>query len=350
MKVLTIEEADEWNEIVKSFKQWDVYYLCEYAKSLQLHGDGVPLLFYVEYGNRRLCYVAMKVDIAQSSVLKQCLPENQYFDMEVPYGYGGALVSEEWDENANMQFEIEWNEYCKTNKIVSQFFRFHPLMGNYNSLGSIVEYKYLKDTIYIDTSDKDIVVRNMDTKNRNMVRKAQKVGVSIFKDRGENLTEFIQIYNETMDRTKASDYYYFDRNYFMYLINTMKQNIIFFYAMLDGEIIASAMFFYNERYMHYHLSGAKTKYMKMAPTNLLLYEAAIWAADRGIEKLHLGGGVESEDSLFQFKKKFNKNGRCKFWIGKKVFDQNAYDKLLRLRKEMDPSFDIQNSFMIQYRR
>ena len=44
------------------------------------------------------------------------------------------VISEEWDENANMQFEIEWNEYCKTNKIVSQFFRFpdFPLETNYD--------------------------------------------------------------------------------------------------------------------------------------------------------------------------------------------------------------------------
>ena len=42
MEIITIEDKDKWNEIVKSFPHWDVYYLNEYAKSFGIHGDGVP--------------------------------------------------------------------------------------------------------------------------------------------------------------------------------------------------------------------------------------------------------------------------------------------------------------------
>ena len=47
---------------------------------------------------------------------------------------------------------------------------------------------------------------------------------------------------------------------------------------------------------------------------------------------------------------FNKNGRIAFTVGRTVFDQEAYEELLKVRKKIDPDFDIKNKFMIQYRR
>ena len=69
-----------------------------------------------------------------------------------------------------------------------------------------------------------------------------------------------------------------------------------------------------------------------------------------MSKLHLGGGMAPDDSLFGFKKQFNKNGRREFWVGRGIFDPAAYQELLALRKSADPAFDPDNGFMIQYRR
>ena len=88
----------------------------------------------------------------------------------------------------------------------------------------------------------------------------------------------------------------------------------------------------------------------LAAGNLLLYEAALWGVAHGVSKLHLGGGMAPEDSLFGFKKQFNKNGRREFWVGRSIFDPAAYQELLALRKSADPAFDPDNGFMIQYRR
>ena len=102
--------------------------------------------------------------------------------------------------------------------------------------------------------------------------------------------------------------------------------------------------------MHYHLSGTLMDFRPYAPTNLLLYSAALWASERGIKKLHLGGGVGTEDSLFNFKKQFNKKGRIPFFIGRTIVDREIYDYLLDLRKKSDPLFDKNNGYYIQYRK
>ena len=57
-----------------------------------------------------------------------------------------------------------------------------------------------------------------------------------------------------------------------------------------------------------------------------------------------------DDKLFGFKKQFNKNGRVPFVVGRTIFNKAGYDELLKRRKETDPLFDPENSYMIQYRR
>lgn len=40
-----VRDREEWNRLVKSFPNWDIYYLYEYVRSLELHGDGSPAHF-----------------------------------------------------------------------------------------------------------------------------------------------------------------------------------------------------------------------------------------------------------------------------------------------------------------
>lgn len=349
-RVLTAEDSGEWNEIVKSFPNWDIYYLFEYTQSMVLHGDGAQYLVSYEGDKGRLCYPVHKMDLADHPAFRGTLSKGEYFDVSTPYGYGGPLVDGELDEAEQAEYDRCWRAYCGEHRIVTQFVRYHPLLQNQHTIDKVSETADIKETIAIDTTDRELIFQNMDSKNRNMIRKAQKSGVEIFFDDGERLDDFIRIYDQTMDRLEAKQYYYFDRDYYDYLIREFGAHTKFFYARLNGEIIASSIFFFNERFMHYHLSGTVIDYRSYAPTNLLLYEAALWACEQGIEKLHLGGGVGIEDSLFNFKKQFNRNGHLPFWIGRTIFDRQAYDHLLDVRKSLDPQFDKNNDYYIQYKK
>jgi len=142
---------------------------------------------------------------------------------------------------------------------------------------------------------------------------------------------------------------YFSQIYFDYLIKEMEGNVIFFYAFFEGMPVSASIFFYNDKYMHYHLSGTLSEYRKYAATNLIISEAAEWAASYGIQKFHLGGGVGIDDSLLSFKKHFNRNGLINFCIGRNIFDMNAFNELVKLRKKNDAQFDETKPFLIQYR-
>ena len=307
-----------------------------------LHGDGDIFLIYYENNGERFCYSVMQKAIT-------CCNKTDYFDWETPYGYGGPLADGVISAKTQQLFFYEISEYCTSNNIVSQFVRFHPLLKNYEVLPDVIETRYLRDTIFIDTTKSELILNNMDSKNRNMVRKAQKNGVTIVKKNINELEEFILMYNETMEKNGADDYYIFGENYFDSL-NTMDNNAFVLYAIYEGNPISGSIMFYNDRYMHYHLSGSHTEYRNIPAGNLLLYEAACMAGEMGIKQFHLGGGMKPDDSLFGFKKQFNKNGRASFVVGRTIFDRDKYIELLKIRKELNSEFDMDNGFMIQYRR
>ncbi len=312
-----------------------------------LHGDGEPLLIEYQDEASHFCYVAMKRDISEDSRFFMLSPRS-CFDLETPYGYGGPLSDGAVPEESQKRFASELKEYCVAESIVEQFVRFHPLLGNHETAPLAFELRYMHDTIYIDTSSTDVIMANMDSKNRNMVRKAAKNGVTIERKPIEAYEEFLRMYEETMMKDQASQYYFFEKDYFEEQ-SSLRDNACIFYAMREEIPIAGAIFYFTDRFLHYHLAGTHTEYRKYAPSNLMLYEAACWASEKGIDMFHLGGGMAPDDSLFGFKKQFNKKGRLPFWVGRTIFDPVTYDRLLDLRKQTDPGFDRNNSRMTQYR-
>ena len=348
LRIVTNEEKDRWNSIVKSYDNWDIYYLCEYAETFKLHGDGIPLLIDFNEGDERFCYVVMKRDISEDKKFGSSLKPGMYYDLETPYGYGGPLCDRVISDHSQSVFLNEISEYAVKENIVSQFIRFHPILMNHEVLPQVIETRYMHQTIFMDTSSTDLIIANMDSKNRNMVRKAVKNGVTIERSKIDDYAFFLPIYNETMVKDNADEYYFFKDDYFKEQ-NMLKDNACIFYAIKDEKPIAAAIMYYNDRFMHYHLAGTHTECRKFSPSNLLLYEAACWASGRGIKKFHLGGGMAEDDNLFGFKKQFNKNGRLPFYIGRTIFDKDAYEFLMSVRKNIDSDFDETNNRMIQYR-
>lgn len=48
IQAITLDEHAKWDEIVKSFKNYDVYWLSGYVRAFEINGDGQPLLFFMK--------------------------------------------------------------------------------------------------------------------------------------------------------------------------------------------------------------------------------------------------------------------------------------------------------------
>lgn len=335
IKTISIFQSEIWDDIVKGISNADVYYLSGYVKAFQSHGDGEPVLFYYEQSGHRAICVLMKRDIADEKLLNDAnLPSKQLSDLITPYGYGGFIFdNKEVDPHIISNLNSELKEFLGNEGYISAFFRFHPLLNNAHILDESVEVIDLGKTIAMDVTSPETIWQNITSKNRNVIRKAEKNGVEIRHGKGiDLLKEFSKIYNDTMKQDKADEYYYFGDDFYKSIANDLCDNYEVFYAVYEGKIISMAIIIFIGSSMHYHLSGSIYQFRYLAPSNLLLYKAALWGSERGFKTFHLGGGVGSgEDNLYKFKAAFNKYSNCQFSIGKMIINQDIYESLVKYR-------------------
>lgn len=349
MEIIGINQSSKWDEIVKSFPDYDIYYLSGYVKAFVTHGDGTPVLIYYtnENGGRAICVLMIR-DIADDMLFNGLLQKGSFFDADTPYGYGGFIFDGKVEAQAlTCEFHQVLNEY----HVNSVFFRFHPVINNAEYNGMIAKVIPLGKTIALDLASPDIIWENITSKNRNMIRKAEKSGVEIHHGKGMELFEtFMEIYNETMRHDNAEEYYFFERAFYESIDTDLRDNYEIFYAVFEGEIIAMSIMLFSGSQMHYHLSGSRYEYRRLAPSNLLLYKAALWGHEQGFRTFHLGGGVGSEeDNLYKFKAAFNRNSDYQFSIGKMIIDSEKYKYLTELRAEVDPNFNRESTYFPVYR-
>lgn len=337
LTVYSFEQSEQWDAVVRSFKEYDVYWLSGYVKAFQIHGDGDPLLFYYEGSDVRGINVVMKRDVAKDRRFKGKIPEGQYFDFATPYGYGGWIIEGKETEGL---FE-EYRRWIEKNGIISEFVRFHPMVKNHDASRSFYEVIQLGEVVHMDLSSQEVIWNNIISKNRNMIRKAIKNDVKVYNGRFPDIFEkFRSIYNGTMDKDDADEYYYFEEEFYKSVLEDLPQNAQLFWAEKGGQIIAASIIIGANGYLNYHLSGSLRDFSSLAPGNLILYTVALWGNANGYGTFYLGGGVGSgEDSLFKFKRAFYKGDLNHFYIGKRIYDPEKYDELLRLREVIEnPGF------------
>lgn len=341
IEIYDITQAKAWDGIVKGFARYDVYYLSGYVKAFMIHGDGEPQLLYYFADGLKAIYVYMKRRTAIDG----------YYDSVTPYGYGGVLFDGDTSEQNLQAFWKAYIEKMKEEGIVDNFVRYHPVLTNAIPMKQISYVIDLGKTVAFDLSSEEVIWSNIISKNRNMIRKAEKNGIEIKHGKGlELFKDFKRIYNATMEKDHAEEYYFFGDAFFESIDRDLKDHYEMFYAVLNGEIIAMSIMLFANDQMHYHLSGSLIEYRNLAPSNLLLYKAALWGCKHGYKTLHLGGGVGSgEDNLYKFKAAFNRNSDYQFSIGKEIFDQGKYNELVRERAERDNEFKKDSMFFPLYR-
>lgn len=350
LSVISIDESNKWNEVVRSFGDYDVYYLNEYTKAFKIHGDGEPILFYYEVKDTRAMNVVMRREVESDRNFREKIPKGTHFDLITPYGYGGFLIEGDKSVNNIKLLNSEYGDYCINNGIISEFVRFHPLLENYKNLDEIYDILTLGKTVSIALKSTEQIWNDFTSKNRNMIRKAKKSGVEIYCGlNSEIFDEFIRLYNATMDKDNAKDYYYFKKDFYDSILKDLRGNALIFYAVFEKKIISMSIILFANQHVHYHLSASEREYLHLAPTNLLLYEVACWGCENGFKTFHLGGGLGSnEDSLYKFKKAFNRNSDNTFAIGRKIFDYEKYNNLIEIRKQ-DYNFKDNKLFFPRYR-
>lgn len=339
---MTISSDDVlWDYYIEKLpkKKQDIYYRKKYYSLNEAITSGEAELFvYEEDDNLGVYpYIKRKIDLLTD--------EYPYYDIETAYGYGGPILKNELPEFID-HFEAAFLEYCISENIVAEFIRFHPILNNSKTFRKNINVIHNRLTVWVDLrkSLDEIWMEDISKQNRNIIRKCIKNGLVV--KVSENYDQFFELYNQTMQKVGAEEFYYFNTEYFE---NIKKDSdYILMEVSRNDEVLAGAIFIKYKNYFHYHLSGSKIESLKLSPNNLLLWEAIQFAKLNGCKKMHFGGGLtdSKEDTLFQFKRKFSSE-YADFYIGTRVHNQQIYQNLI---KDWELKHGESAKILLQYRK
>jgi GNAT acetyltransferase-like protein len=310
--------AEEWDGLLDRLGLADIYLRRGYLETASLLGQGRP--------------VYLQLSGAAGDVVFPCLvrdAEQGYSDVGTPMGYGGPVASGQ--ESPISDFFDEYERWCTENRVVATFARFHPVLANQRLADGRWHVEQIGHSIgwRVERRSPDRLVAGMDPHHRRVARKARAAGVEVtVEQRPRDLTAFVALYEETMRRRKASSFYFFPEAYWGHLTADVPDALVRADARADGALVASIVCFSSPPLLHYHLGASSERGQEVGANHLLFLETAAWAAEHGFGRFHLGGGVGGfEDSLYEFKRRFDPGGALPAFLGKAVHDESAYRSL-----------------------
>ncbi|WP_207763812.1 peptidoglycan bridge formation glycyltransferase FemA/FemB family protein [Flagellimonas pacifica] len=317
-----VEEQGKWNNLLKALAPTDFYHTYAYHCLGSGNHEKPILINYIEEDK-----------IILLPLLVRQIQGTKYKDATSVYGYAGPITKNIDEHFDNTNFKTELRSLFNEMDIISVFTRLHPFfccqkvcfkdLGTVSNLGKIV---------YIDLTEKPEIQRQYYHKRlKTYINKAKKNCTVRYASTQKDITMFMDIYHQTMKKHNAKEEYFFDKDYFQKLMNSLefKSEILLAYENQSGEVIAGALFIKKGEMVHYHLSGTKLEFLHLNPIKFLIDSARTSATAENYKYLNLGGGVGSkEDSLFHFKKSFSKYQKT-FQVWKFISDEEIYEEIVK---------------------
>ena len=311
----------------------DIYFEPDYGKLYEKHEKGTSQVF--EFKSQH--------GIVKNMFIKREIPfsvnDTKYYDIVTPYGYGGPMITHVKKGAKDIlikEFVNEFQKYCEQNNIVSEFVRFHPLIENVYDFEVYYDTHHIRNTVGTNLENYEDPFQTEFSKScRKNVRRALREGVTFnIIEKPSDVSKFKDIYYSTMDRNSATDYYYFDEDYFNTCVKYFQNKLLLVEAIYEEKVIAMGFYFVYKDYIHIHLSGTLSEFLHLSPAYVLRYGVTQWGKENGYKIIHHGGGRTNspDDTLYKFKKQFGKNTEFQFFIGKKIWNKEIYKQLCQVRK------------------
>lgn len=333
IKVITLAQKEEWNFYIKHAFVHDFYHTwCYHA----LDHSGIAMLFVYQEGNDYIAFPFLKREI----------PETDFYDLSSVYGYVGPISNK---ENQFLPTELINNfkeaflDFLKKEQIVSVFSRLHPffnqdrLVSDFNGVYDNGKTVALDLTIPIEEQRRKY---NSDTYRS--IKRSWKKGLSIKETKETaDIELFMEMYAENMQRVHSTDYYRFNRQYFLNLLNSNEFDCRLLLVSSGNEVMCGTLITFTHGVIQGHLIATKSAYLNESPAKFLVDEISLLGRKEGMKHLHLGGGVGfKDDSLFRWKSSFS-DLFMDYKSLRYIADHSVYDSLVnRLGIDRNTNLDF----------
>jgi len=283
----------------------------------------------------------------------------RYYDITSPYGYGGLACVDKFgsscmDGNSAQLFWNEFDAWAENHEVVSSFVRFSYQSGQENGFSGKVEQigNHVIRSLNAELLD---LWKDFEHKVRTNIRRAMRNGLRVEIDTGgSRIEEFKKIYYETMDRRQAQPQYYFSDEFFSSIIHNLSGRYAFFHTLQESKVVSTELVLVSQDRLYSFLGGTDAKAFKLYPNEIIKGSVMLWGIKNGKKIYELGGGYSGEDAIFRYKKAFAPRGIMPFQVGKKIYDETAYQRLCEMRKkyelEMGNRISFTDGFFPAYRQ
>ncbi|HEX4690665.1 MAG TPA: GNAT family N-acetyltransferase [Solirubrobacteraceae bacterium] len=299
-----------WDAALRDLGVTDVYCTRGYLEASAALADGTPTLLHLAGDG--------------GDVIFPLLLRSDPVDVVSPYGYGGPVALGEDPPVA--AFAAAYSDWCARRGAITSFVLYHPLFANQELAEPTGFHRIGLDGTVAWALDAGELLPGMHRHHRRVVRKALREGFETRVARPESLEDFVPVYEASMRRAGASDYYFFDSAYWSGLLASVP--LVRSDVLSEGRLVASMLGMGEPPWLHYHLGGTVDGAGRSGASHLALLGLAEWGREHGYSLLHLGGGVGGrEDSLLEYKLRFAPDGLRPAAVGKALHDPGAYAEL-----------------------
>lgn len=219
------------------------------------------------------------------------------------YGSNGGILAA--DENAYRLLLGEYNRIAGSDRTAAATLVANPLETfDYHGISHDMTDKRIGQWTPLpgreDPGEK--LMGSFHYKTRNMIRKAQKSGVTVKID--NTAMEFIKhLHKRNMaaigGKPKPDRFFTLVERHFL---PTVDYDI--YTASKDGQFIAGLLVFYFNRTVEYFTPVTEKVYRNVQPLSAIIYRAMIDAAQRGFTWWNWGGTWVTQEGVYRFKKRW----------------------------------------------
>jgi serine/alanine adding enzyme len=320
-------DAETWSARLAEAAATDVFLTPEYVAANEPVLGGVAECFVYEERDATVVY----------PYIKRAIDDSEYHDISSVYGFGGYVKS---PRDAPIHgFAAAFHDYCREAGIVSEFVRFNPLLGNHRHIEPPpVELHLHQRVVGVDFGIEGVDLRALAHKDVwKKVRKARNAGLEVIDDdAGQYFDAFVVQYYATMAFRGAARFYFFPDAFFRSLRDMLGRGARLLVAVSEGRIVGALLVLYSDEFAYNHLSCSEAETRALGTNDLLQVAALEWAIRAGKKRYLLGGGMNGEDSLFQYKARFSP-GRADYFLGSRIHLPETYERLCEETKRRNGS-------------
>lgn len=283
-----------------------------------LYGDAC------EYSDNAEWECCIYKDLIYVYIKKKIIFDNTiYYELITPYGYSGYYFK--YNETYNTFIDLFRQKAYNMNYIV-EIVRQNPYINIFLNKYEIFISKTTFGIKLNKYKDFENYLINTSRDNRRGYNIAIKNNLEFELNSFDNinLQNFKEIYNITMTNLNATNYYYFNNEYYNSFFN-FKDKLFIANIKKNEKIISSAIIFKYNNFLHYHLGGSLLEYRNIRPNNFLHCNIIKYGIENNFDLYHLGGGLKDEDSLFIFKNKIA-DTKFNYNIYKNIINEKIYNE------------------------